>query len=131
MFENPVLRKTLNYRFARRIDDGELQDVFDGQHFRTLCKKPVSWQGQPISPPTKYFAGATDIALGLSTDGIPLHNRTGLDAWPIVLTVYSLRPEIRYKQEFQICCGLVPGQQVIPLSSLFTDVRLCASRNEA
>jgi hypothetical protein len=109
MFENPFLRRRLKYRDKRRIDESEVADVFDGTHFQQLREKNVKWQGTVHRPEHKYFDASTDIALGFSTDGVPLHNRTGLDAWPLVLTIFSLPPEIRYKQEFQLCCGLVPG----------------------
>lgn len=110
MFENPVLREKLNYPINRKRDESELGDVFDGEHYKTLRDKNVAWEGEVVTPPSRYFADSTDIALGFSTDGVPLHTRTGLDAWPLVLTVYSLPPEVRYKQEYQICCGLVPGK---------------------
>lgn len=87
------------------------QDVFDGAHFKGLLEKTVTWDRSPGSdPPRKYFDQDTDIALHFSTDGIALHKHTGMDAWPLLLTLYSLPPEIRYRREYQICCGIIPGR---------------------
>lgn len=110
MFENPFLGRRLNYRKQCTTSVDQLDDVFDGIHFQSLCETNVKWRGTTHQPEHKYFDAGTDVTLGLSTDGIPLHNRTGLGAWPLVLTVFSLPPEVRYKQEFQLCCGLVLGK---------------------
>lgn len=110
MFENPFLRRRLNYRVKRTMNESESDNVLDGTHFQSLRGKNVKWRGAIRHPEHNYLNACTDIALGFSTDGIPLHNRTGLDAWPLVLTIFSLPPEIRYKQEFQLCCGLIPGE---------------------
>jgi hypothetical protein len=85
--------------------------VFDGQHFKALLGRRVTWGSTHLDTNThRYFDQSTDIALHLSTDGISLHNRTGLYAWPLILTIYSLGPEMRYRREHQICCGVIPGK---------------------
>lgn len=110
MFADPYLREKLRYRSNRTVEPHKCQDVFDGSHFKELVTKTVTWDcAVPPGPPRKYFAEPTDIALHFSTDGIALHKHTGMDAWPLVLTLHSLPPEIRYRREFQICCGIIPG----------------------
>jgi hypothetical protein len=110
MFADPYISQKLNYRRCRTVEVHKTQDVFDGAHFKELLNKDVTWDGQyPAGPRRRYFDQDTDIALQLSLDGVPLHKRTGLDAWPLLLTVYSLGPEMRYKKENQICCGVIPG----------------------
>lgn len=65
-------------------------------------------------PERKYFADETDVALGFSTDGVALYSRSRLDAWPLLLTNYALPPELRTKQGYQICCGIMPGEYSRP-----------------
>jgi hypothetical protein len=64
LFENPILRRKLDYRNIRTIVPDEKQDVFDGDYFLDLCKRRVSWRGQMVEPSSTYFAEATDVALG-------------------------------------------------------------------
>lgn len=110
MFANPYCKEKLRYRINATFEPGKHQDVFDGAHFQGLLDKTVTWDSVVLSdPPRKYFDQPTDIALHFATDGIALHKHTGMDAWPLLLTVYSLPPEIRYRREFQICCGIIPG----------------------
>lgn len=110
MYASSYLGPKLLYREVRSHDDDKLEDIFDGKHFKRLLCRPVTWKGQPSAGEGRtYFDQATDIALGLSTDGIPLQTHTALDVWPLLLTVYSLGPEYRYRRDFQLCCGLIPG----------------------
>lgn len=88
-----------------------LEDIFDGSHYRGLTAKSVSWDGKIQQPPRQYFQQDTDVALGLSSDGVPLYKRSRLDAWPLLLTNFSLPPEVRTRQGYQICCGIIPGNQ--------------------
>jgi hypothetical protein len=111
MFADPYLRERLRYRMKRTVERHKCQDVFDGSHFQGLLNKDVTWNSVVSSdPPRKYFDQPTDIALHFATDGIALHKHTGMDAWPLVLVLHSLPPEIRYRREFQICCGVIPGK---------------------
>lgn len=110
MYASPYLGSKLLYWGVRGHEEGKLEDVFDGKHFQELLQRPVTWKSNPlVEEPRCYFDQDTDIALGLSTDGIPLQKHTALDAWPLLLTVYSLGPELRYRREYQLCCGMIPG----------------------
>ncbi|KAI0650120.1 hypothetical protein C8Q79DRAFT_881628, partial [Trametes meyenii] len=46
---------------------GGVSDVFDGTHYRDLCKKRIVVDGQDLG--RTFFSDGRDIALGLSTDG--------------------------------------------------------------
>lgn len=112
MLASRYLGPKLRYREIRTNDLKKSEDVFDGRHFSQLLEKDVTWAGKTSSAHGgKYFDQPTDLAFGLSTDGIPLHKRSPLDTWPLLLTIYSLPPEIRYRREFQLCCGLIPGER--------------------
>jgi hypothetical protein len=108
-FENRVIGKRLQYPQVGRVDPGKYQDIWQGQHIQSLKARSIKWAGKTVPNAGKYFGDDTQLALGLATDGIPLWKRSRLDCWPLILTNYSLPPEIRSKREYQICCGLIPG----------------------
>lgn len=98
------------HRTERDTDPTLLQDVFDGHHYKGVCTRYVSWKGTIVRPPTLYFAQNTDVALAFGTDGIASLERVADDFWPLLVTILDLPPEIRTHREFQICCGLIPGE---------------------
>lgn len=57
------------------------------------------------------------MALGLMTDGVPYFKRNGLHCWPLLLTVYSARPELRKRKKWTISCGIIPGEYKDALKS--------------
>jgi hypothetical protein len=114
-YSNGYLSQKLAYRQDRTDDPGKTEDIFDGEHFKTLLGKTVTWNGSDYRSCERYFNKDTDLALGLSTDGTPLQKHTKLDTWPLLLTMYSLPPELRYRKEYQPCCGLIPGMRFPPL----------------
>lgn len=99
------------FRERRRgaFDPALKQDVLDGDHCSGLCDVPVTWDGETQSPTRRYFQDPTDLSLGLSTDGVPLYNRSRVDAWPLLIMNYSLPPGVRTKKGYQLCCGILPG----------------------
>lgn len=107
MFANRTLAKEFNYRRNRTVKPGVFHDIFDGCHFKELLTKDVVWGDEAF--PQKYFSSDTDVALGAMTDGVPCFKRNGLDCWPLILTMYSLRPELRQRKEYKISCGVIPG----------------------
>lgn len=108
MYDNNDTSRKLRYRETRTHDCTLKEDVFDGELFRQLKDRRVTWDGESFS--RTYFEDDTEVALGLGTDGVPLFARRRLACWPLVITNYSLGPEIRTRKEFQICCGVVPGK---------------------
>jgi len=110
MYENPQMYTKLRYRHLRRHDPDKLEDVFDGLHFQQLRSQPVAWAGRTTD--RTYFQDEHELALGLGTDSVPLFERKPLSCWPLVLINYSLPPELRTRKEFQICCGIIPGQRL-------------------
>jgi hypothetical protein len=87
-----------------------IKDVFDGVLYRNLLGKLVT----PVGGPTQrhaYFGGATDVALGLSTDGYAPFRRRKKTAWPIIIFNYNLPPDVRFHLENVLCLGVVPGPQ--------------------
>jgi hypothetical protein len=89
------------------VEDDLYHGIFDGAHYKTLTEKPVRWGDKFFGH--RYFDQSTDLALGRMTDGVPCFNRNRLDCWPMLLTVYSVRPELRQRREWTISCGIIPG----------------------
>jgi hypothetical protein len=110
MLRDPTLAQEMRHRVDRRADPDLYQDVFDGSHYQELINREVSWKGRVCSPNTTYFEEDTDVALGFGTDGIAPLERANDDFWPLLITVYNLPPEFRTQREYQICCGLIPGE---------------------
>ncbi|KAI0054433.1 hypothetical protein BV25DRAFT_1783161, partial [Artomyces pyxidatus] len=65
---SPVVSAQMRYRaFEHTSQPDEINDVFDGEHYRTLCEQNVVVNG--VELPRKFFDDPRDVALGLSTDG--------------------------------------------------------------
>lgn len=99
---------------TRGLDARCSEDVFSGTHYNSLKGKPVTWDGITQQPVRKYFQESTDAVLGLSTDGVPLYKRSRMDAWSLLITNYSLPPEVRTRKGYQLCCGIIPGAHSLP-----------------
>jgi hypothetical protein len=85
-----------------------VKDVFDGVLYCNLLGKLVT----PVGGPTQrhvYFEGATDVALGLSTDGYAPFCRRKKMAWPLIVFNYNLPPDVRFQLENVLCLGVIPG----------------------
>jgi hypothetical protein len=85
-----------------------VKDIFDGLLYRRLLGKFVQPVGG-LAQRHRYFDSATDVALGLSTDGYAPFRRRTKTAWPLVLFNYNLPPDIRFHQENVLCVGVIPG----------------------
>jgi hypothetical protein len=84
------------------------RDILDRSVYRNLLKRRVVVDGKKM--PHRYFSDPRDIALGLSTDGFaPFRCRT-MTAWPLIVFIYNLPPELRFLKEYILCLGVVPGK---------------------
>lgn len=110
MHRNAEIADKLRYNYVRNRDPELTEDIWDGNLISKLRERNVTWAGREVQPSRKYFAESTDMALGLATDGIPLFNRSPVDCWPLLLVNYSLPAHMRNRREYQLCCGLIPGQ---------------------
>ena len=78
--------------------DGEiLRDVWDGSALRSLCSNG------------RFFSNRNNLALSLSTDGVPLYKSSKLSLWPIYLVVLNLPAHIRMNAENMLLCGVWLG----------------------
>ncbi|TFK95334.1 hypothetical protein BDV98DRAFT_493869, partial [Pterulicium gracile] len=69
MFRNPETAKLLSqYRAEYKPHANTIEDVFDSLHYRRLRRRPVNVKDEVFSH--CFFDQDTDIALGLSADGV-------------------------------------------------------------
>ncbi|KAB5588211.1 Transposase family Tnp2 protein [Ceratobasidium theobromae] len=109
LFQSCEMASKLQYRaqVEQQDDPDTFQDVFDGEHYRTLRQTQVFPDNS-----YRFFDNPEDLALGLSTDGFTLfkRRRRGLStAWPLILVNYNLHPKIRTRLENVLCIGVIPG----------------------
>ncbi|KIY60624.1 hypothetical protein CYLTODRAFT_315278, partial [Cylindrobasidium torrendii FP15055 ss-10] len=69
------MASSMRERANRSSSPDEISDIFDGTHYKNLCKENIRVRGQDVLPLRKYFSDLRDIALGLSTDGFCPHKR--------------------------------------------------------
>lgn len=74
-----------------------LCDVWDGAALRPLCA------------PGRFFSDTDNMALALSTDGVPLYKSSPVSVWPVYLVLYNLPPAIRMNSENVVLCALWIG----------------------
>jgi hypothetical protein len=100
----------LAYPERRTREASVYSDIFDGAWYKVLRKNKVVWDRKVYEQ--RYFTEVTDLALSLGIDGIQCFVRNGVDCWPIIITLYSLSPELRHRQEYRICCGVIADMSV-------------------
>ncbi len=59
-------------------DNGRLQDVWDGSALRPLCSSG------------RFFSNKSNLALSLSTDGVPLYKSSPISIWLSFLIFHQL-----------------------------------------
>lgn len=116
-WRHPGFAKLLNHYIGRPTDD-HISDVWDGELFHTLnTDHRLKVDGEPVHGREKHFTGDRDTILGLATDGIGVFSRQTRQGWPIIIVDYSIPPEYRWKEEFVIFLGVIPGRwQILSMS---------------
>ena len=61
-FKSPEMIKRMAYRQNYEYVEGEVSDVFDGEHYRSKCCEYVVIDGEDLKH--KFFSDPRDIALG-------------------------------------------------------------------
>jgi hypothetical protein len=67
MFECQEMVRRMSYWHKYKHVPGEISDIFDGEHYQSLCQQYVLIDGDKLKH--KFFSDPRDIALGVSTDG--------------------------------------------------------------
>jgi len=109
MMANPKLAKAMRYRheYEQNRDPDVVQDIFDGQHYRSLRDSYVTVAGKRL--PFCFFNDPRDIALGFTLDGVNIFKKRSKTSWPLAIVDYNLPPDIRFHQEHLIPVGVIPG----------------------
>jgi hypothetical protein len=114
----------LLYRARFTSTPGKISDIFDSLHYRRLCRRHVHVENEVFSH--LFFDEDTDIAMGLSANGVcPFKNRKST-CWPLLGVLYNLKPELRFLLAHVICFGVIPG----PCEPKDLDSFLIPLRNE-
>ena len=58
---------------------------------------------------THPSVGPHSIALSFATDGFQPFQRSVTSVWPLLLMICNLPSNIRFKREYMMLCGLIPG----------------------
>ena len=84
---------------AASSSDKTLSDVWSGSHLqRVSCKG-------------RYFSSCDNLALVVSTDGVPLFKSSSTSLWPVYLVILNLPPGIRMNAENVLVAGLWYGKK--------------------
>ena len=123
-FFDPHLVELLNYRHKYEHQQGVYHDIFDGSHYHKLCETYVSIGDQILG--YKFFEQMTDIALGLTFDGVSLFKDLGArvsknqySCTPLAVIVFNLPPTIHMQLENILCLGVIPGPHEPKLLNTF------------
>ena len=103
------MAELMQYRSSHVHVPGVFTDIFDGECYQQLCSTPITVHDKPVDPPANYFEDHRDIALGLSTDGYGIFTRGMATAWPLIIFIYNLPPELRVHIEHILALGIIPG----------------------
>ena len=89
------MAELMQYRSTHIHVPGVSTDIFDGENYQQLRGTPITIHNQPVHPPANYFEDDRDIALGLSTDRYGIFTCGQATAWPLIVFIYNLPPELR------------------------------------
>lgn len=76
---------------------GFLRDVWDGTALHPLCE------------PGRFFSDKRNLALALSTDGVPLYKSSPVSLWPVYLVILNLPAQVRMRAQNIILCAVWVG----------------------
>ncbi|KAJ7624105.1 hypothetical protein DFH06DRAFT_1481700 [Mycena polygramma] len=106
-FQNPKKVEQLLYRHNYTPLPDSICDVFDGENYKSLCRKKVVVDGQELSH--RYFSHNNDIALSICTHSYLLfeRRRKGPSATPILAEIHNVPPNTRtHLGDLMICIAI-------------------------
>jgi len=93
-------------RRSKAFDDYKISVARGGSIMKDI------WDGELIKDLTKdgLFSQATDMALGLLTDGVQVFKiRSKFSVWPVLIMNFNLPPHLRYLSQDILVSGIIPG----------------------
>src|SRR5882762_3244778 len=103
------MAELMQYRSNHIHVPGVFTNIFNGECYQQLHSTPIAVHNQPVHPPANYFEDDRDIALGLSTDGYRIFTCGQATAWPLIIFIYNLPPELHFHIEHILTLGIIPG----------------------
>ncbi|KAG8764402.1 hypothetical protein FRC12_008110 [Ceratobasidium sp. 428] len=122
-YRNPTMARRMRYRSERPTAPDWLSDIFDGSFYRQLLNQRVTVGAKTYDH--RYFSKATDVALGLSTDGFGPFKSRKQSCWPLILFNYNLPPSIRTQLKYIMCVGVIPGPNTPKELSTYLEPLIC------
>ncbi|QRV77825.1 Transposase family Tnp2 protein [Ceratobasidium sp. AG-Ba] len=107
MFNNPSLVEKLEYRHTYKQHEGRIDNVFDGQLYKTLRQQNIVTEGKDLG--VKYFSGKYDIATSLLADRAQIFKQETAMGWPIMLQILNLPPRDRVQMRNVMPLCVIPG----------------------
>ena len=86
------------WHFPVSTSDEILSDVWDGAYLK-------------LTQHGRYFSSGDNLALALSTDGVPVFQSSSTSLWPVYLTILNLPPGTRMNAENVLMAGLWYGKK--------------------
>lgn len=90
----------------REQEESIIGDVWDGSALRPLRAKG------------RFFSTQNNLALSMSTDGVPLFKSSPISLWPVYLIILNLPAKIRMNAENILLAGLWVGPTKPPMNLL-------------
>ncbi|QRV91989.1 Transposase family tnp2 [Ceratobasidium sp. AG-Ba] len=90
MFNNPAFIEKLEYRHNYVQREGRIDDFFDSELYKNLCRKNIVVDGEDMG--VKYFSGKYDITTAVLTDGVQIFKQETHSCWPVMLQILNLPP---------------------------------------
>ena len=92
----------MQYWSKYQHDPTKITDIFDGAHYCSLLKTPVTICDEL---PMWFFPDPRDIALGFSADGFGPFEWCNKTAWPLIIFNYNIPPKERFQKKHIIPLG--------------------------
>lgn len=108
LFLSTSISPSMKYRSDYDVE-GEMSDIFGGQHYRDLLQERVVVDGVEYE---RFFSDERDIALLFMMDGFQIFKRcfgNTATCWPLIALNLNLPPEIRCHLANVIPIGIIPG----------------------
>lgn len=112
LYLDPEMAKLMRYRHEYEQREGVIEDIFDSQRYKDLCKENIIIDG--VDTGRKYFEGRRDVALSFLGDGVQIFKRghKATDTcWPIILQNLNLPGAHRSKLRNVLPLMIIPGPQ--------------------
>jgi hypothetical protein len=104
---NAKFASSMCYHHEHHHQPGKATNVFNLEHYHNLQGQHIKVNRKSLNH--KYFEDARNIALGLLTNSFAPFKNCKNTAWPLIIFLYNLPPEIQFHMSNILSLGIVPG----------------------